>query len=121
MTILQILVIALGAIGLLCLLGALFLVAIGCAAAAGAPRREEEPEFDTVNFDSSTGARKREFEEPDADAVFAPSKPCADQYSDLPPAWLPLVAGGADAGRASGCNGHDILTDSGPKAVCGEF
>jgi hypothetical protein len=76
-------------IGLLCVLALGILFALGFWSSRG---NEEEPDWDTANYDPESGNRRREFSEPrgyPADIVideyaFAPSP---QQYSDLPAQW----------------------------------
>jgi hypothetical protein len=103
----------LAVIGLVCVLSLGFVFALGLWAVPG---NEEEPDWDTANYDPETGNRRREFSEPaddfrtlaalggpsalpaapgpwgwpgivTIDEIDAPTAPSPQQYSDLPAQW----------------------------------
>lgn len=120
--------------GILAVIGLLCVLSFGCVFALGlwaVPGNEEEPDWDTPNYDPETGGRRQEFSEPATDAriegreILAPSP---QQYSDLPPqwslnddAWLPPLPESAYTPESTplpppAINGQPVLEDTQPVA-----
>jgi hypothetical protein len=111
----------LAVIGLVCVLSLGFVFALGLWAVPG---NEEEPDWDTANYDPETGNRRQEFSEPADDfrtlAALGGSSalpeepslaPSPQQYSDLPAQWTRdhLTTLPAYMGDVEPVNGHPIL------------